>query len=502
MSFQLFQGLSYRKRIVFWVIVSYALLLLMSYGFPITGDDWYFYPQKGTKLSLGEEFSRAVDISLHHYQTTNGRLLGNFFVSFLVRKIFRELVRCGLILLIIVYTFRLSGNRSFASYLMCFALLIAMPASVVSQTYTWAAGFFNYVPPTLLVLLYFNYAKRIFCDDLCRTTVFRIVLLFLLGLSMQFFIENISLGMCVLSAAVFVTDWIRRKRMDLTLAAHFLGVVIGCVIMFLAPGYGNIGQEGYRDVPSGFAELLRLAEKNFTQLSTYLITDNALVVLPLCISGVLVCARSLSETSGKRWISKACMLYFAAFPLLSHGIHFVGRYLFVIDLLIDLGLFAAIVFSAYYCICDNNARFVLYFAAGTFLVFIAPLFFVTPVGSRNAFFFNAFLILITMTLFRQATRDWNGVKQIAPALVLVSCLLLFGNLWIHLKNGSVEQLRVQILEEAMERREQVITLPGYPYPSYIHGAASVNALGCHYFYDTQGDITFKFISYRDWIIRE
>ena len=146
MSFQLFQGLSYRKRIVFWVIVSYALLLLMSYGFPITGDDWYFYPQKGTKLSLGEEFSRAVDISLHHYQTTNGRLLGNFFVSFLVRKIFRELVRCGLILLIIVYTFRLSGNRSFASYLMCFALLIAMPASVVSQTYTWAAGFFMFRP--------------------------------------------------------------------------------------------------------------------------------------------------------------------------------------------------------------------------------------------------------------------------------------------------------------------------------------------------------------------
>ena len=86
-----------------------------------------------------------------------------------------------------------------------------------------------------------------------------------------------------------------------------------------------------------------------------------------------------------------------------------------------------------------------------------------------------------------------------PISKIAACLLLCGNLWIHLRNGAAEGLRNQIVSEAMERGEREITLPGYPYPDYIHGAGSVGALSSHYYYDVYGDISFRFVTYRQWI---
>lgn len=107
-----------------------------------------------------------------------------------------------------------------------------------------------------------------------------------------------------------------------------------------------------------------------------------------------------------------------------------------------------------------------------------------------------------MILFHQATNNWKEMQQIAPALVLASCLLLFGNLWIHYRNGSTEQIRVQITSEGMKREENVIVLPGYPYPSYIHAADAKDALSFFYYYDRPGDISFQFMSYKSWIEKQ
>ncbi|MBQ1371391.1 MAG: hypothetical protein IIY70_00540, partial [Oscillospiraceae bacterium] len=145
------------------------------------------------------------------------------------------------------------------------------------------------------------------------------------------------------------------------------------------------------------------------------------------------------------------MLYFTAFPLICYGVHFAGRYFFFFDFFLDIGLLAAVIFTAIFCISDPKARFVLLVSAGSFVVFMIPLFAVTPIGPRNAYFFEVLFILITMILFHQATNNWKEMQQIAPALVLASCLLLFGNLWIHYRNGSTEQIRVQITSEAMKR---------------------------------------------------
>ncbi len=490
-----------RRSLLLWLLLSYALLLVMSYGFPVTGDDWFFAPALGRDYSLGEKLEEAVQTAAHHYETTNGRLLGNFLVKlFSFSKVWRELFRCFIILAILLLTYRLSGNEGLASYLACFALLIAMPARIVSQTYTWAAGFFNYVPPTLLVLLYVRFTQGVFCGDRRRSSPGWAAGMLLLGLSTQFFMENLSIGMCVLSAGMLIADWIRSKRPNLALLAHFAGAAVGCTVMLLAPGYRNVGVEGYREIPSGLQAILDTAKVNFKILSSLLTVDNRLVIIPLCLCGIAVCGRTLAERPGsRRFPITLCLLYYAAFPLLCFGLQTFGRYYFLIDFTVNLLLFLDLILTAVFCVPDRPARFVLLTAAGIFLIFICPLLAVTPVGARNAYFFDVLLILITMTLLRQAIRSHKLLPGAAPALILAACLLLCGNLWIHLRNGAAEGLRNQIVSEAMERGEREITLPGYPYPDYIHGAGSVGALSSHYYYDVYGDISFRFVTYRQWI---
>ncbi len=46
-----------RRSLLLWLLLSYALLLVMSYGFPVTGDDWFFAP------ALGRDFGQ---IALRH----------------------------------------------------------------------------------------------------------------------------------------------------------------------------------------------------------------------------------------------------------------------------------------------------------------------------------------------------------------------------------------------------------------------------------------------------
>lgn len=494
-------GLSTRKKLLLWAVLSYAFLLVMSYGFPVTGDDWWFAPTLGKTYTLKDKFESAVEVVSIHYRTTNGRLLGNFLVRlFSFSKVWRELFRCLIVLSILVLTFRLSGSRGLASWLACFALLIAMPARVVSQTYTWAAGFFNYVPPTLLVLLYFGFVQRLFCENLRRRSAGWTAALFLLGLSTQFFMENLSLGMCVFSGVMLIADWVRSKRPHPALLAHFAAVLAGCAVMLAAPGYRNVGVEGYREVHSNLKDILATLQTNFRNLSSFLTVDNRLLIVPLCLCGIAVCARSLSERPRRNRVPIACcLLYYAAFPLLCYGIGFFGRYYFLIDFAANLLFFTDLILTGVFCVSEPKARFVLLAAPGVFLVFISPLLAVTPVGARNAYFFDVLLVLITMTLFRLAVRDLKPLRAAAPALILAACLLLCGNLWIHLRNGAAEDLRNQIVTQAMERGDRSITLPGYPYPSYIHGDSALDALNSHYYYDYPGDISFHFVSYRQWI---
>lgn len=484
------------------VLASYALLLLMSRGFPVTGDDWYFASGHPPMESLFTPVAYAWKISAHHYITTNGRLLGNFLVSFASwSKILKELIRCGIILGILLCTYRLirSGREKLNAglFLAAFALLIALPAKVAAQSYAWAAGFFNYVPPTLLFLFYVLKLRSLFCRGDRRASPLSCLGLFLLGLCGQFFMENFTVCMCLLSLGALITDRIRSKKLHPGLLLHFLGTVIGCVIMFRAPGYGNVGVEHYRELPQDLSQVLAVIQKNFHTVSGFLTTGNLLVVILLSGSAALLCLRAYAKAEGRgKWLLSGAVTAFFCCPMFFYAQGVFGRYVFLLDLGSCVLWIMAMLVTALLALKKESA-FVVLLCVGCLVLFLSPLMVVTPVGSRNAYFFNVLLILLTLTFLR----EWlEGVKLLRPvsfAACLACCLLLFGNFWIYHKNGQGEALRNRIIQAGMEQKETTITLPLFPYESYVHGSYG-EAINACYYYQKPGDISFQFVSYNTW----
>ena len=62
-------GLSTRKKLLLWAVLSYAFLLVMSYGFPVTGDDWWFAPTLGKTYTL----KMPVEKGTLHRTLTHGQ---------------------------------------------------------------------------------------------------------------------------------------------------------------------------------------------------------------------------------------------------------------------------------------------------------------------------------------------------------------------------------------------------------------------------------------------
>lgn len=486
------------------ILLSYVFLLLMSYGFPILGDDWYFAPRYNTKYTLVDPFVKGWDTAAHHYITTNGRLLGNFLVKFTAfSKLMRELIRCGIILGILLCVFSISveekRGRCFY-YLIAFTLLVAIPARIAGQTYAWSSGFFNYVPPTLLFLLYARYVRSICCAPERRSSVPACLGMFLLGLAGSFFIENQTIAFCLLSLAVWVLDWIRRKKPRITLLLCFLGSALGCVIMFKAPGYHNVGVENYRTVPQNFSELIANAKVNFNSLSACLTRNNPLVVSLLSLCGAAVCLRRYPKADARlRLYLKCSIAVYLCCPLLFYAQdNFFSRYHFWVDLGVNGLYFLNLLMTGLLVLEKKAERFNLVFFTITFVLFIAPLMAVHPVGPRNAYFFDVLMIVMCVTLLRAAVCDLKQLRPLRAAVCFACCLLLLGNLWIYYRNGKVETLRHQIVAEAMERGDQSISLPLFPYELYTHRGGS-SAIKSYYYYEHKGDITFEFIPYKDWI---
>ena len=501
------KGLNPSKRSLAFpltVLLSYVLLLMMSYGFPVLGDDWVFLPALGSKASLLEPFHAGWDTAAQHYITTNGRLLGNFMVKFCsYSKLLRELIRCGIILGICLCVDRLSGDgkqRSAFCYLIGFTLLVAIPARIAAQTYAWSSGFFNYVPPTLLYLLYARYVRGIFCGEGPESSLLRCLGLFLLGLAGSLFMENQTIGFCLLSLGVFAADWIRGKKLRPDLLLCFLGSALGCCLMFCAPGYHMVGEGNYRSLPQDLAALIQVVQENFETLSGYLIRGNSLVIHLLSVCGAALCLRRYPRASRRLRLFLLCsMAVYLCCPVIFYAQDkLFSRYHFLLDFAATLIYFLNLFLTGLLVPEKKTARFPLIFFTLSFVLFLSPLMIVHPLGPRNCYFFAVLLIAMTMNLLRLALGDLTALRPLRAAVCLACCLVLLGNLWVYYRNGRTEQLRNQIVAEAMERGDTSITLPSFPYPIYTHRGNS-SAMTWYYYYQSKGDITFEYQSYGDWI---
>lgn len=486
--------------------LTFGFLLMLSQGFVVSGDDWHFTSRQ-TDKNLMEALYAGYRTAKGHFRTTNGRLLGNAFSAlFGCSELWREVARCGFILVILVQLCRLAKVRDLTLYALALMMTVALPNDIYAQSYAWAAGFFNYVPPIVLILPYLFRAARVL--DGQRDSALYGMGMFLTALMAQFFVENVTIGMCLLSAGVLIWHLIRARKLSWSLCGYLAGAVVGCVIMFAAPGYANVNVEGYRQVSSTFEELMKVIKSNFGTITMYLTERNWRIIAPL--TGLAICLLLRSGTE-KKWLRTAaltalmgCPVYFFAryeiLRTLSYA-EWVAELSFWLDVLANLLYLAAVLTAALLGLRDGTRRCHAVLLIAAVPMIFGPLVVVYPIGPRCMYIPYMFLAGLVLIFAADLLADVKPGKLSAlriPVVLMVVCVLTV-YLWIAVWNGHCEDTRITQIEKAMEAHSAFVEMPNYPYPTFIHNPNG-GAIKNYYFYETAGDLEFRYVNHKDWYL--
>lgn len=487
------------------VVLTFCFLLLLSRGFVTSGDDWFF-TSRTMDESLVEAVQKAWANATGHYRGTNGRLLGNgFSKGFGCSELFRELARCGIILVILLQLCSAAKVRSLVPYAAALVLTIAVPTELYAQSYAWAAGFFNYVPPLAVILAYILRTDRVLREG--KDPVWLGLCMLLMHFAGQLFVENVTIGMCLLTGGVFLWYLVCRRRFSWSLGGALLGSILGCAVMFAAPGYSNVNQEGYRQVSATFEELMKVVKSNFSVITQYLTEDNWLIIVPLTALSILLLLRS----GQKGFVRRAALLGLMICPAYFYAHHqvlakmpyaeWVAELSFWLDIAANLvyllSVLAAVLLGledpsrkcrAVLCICAVPAVF-------------GPLVIVYPIGPRCLYIPYMLLVCLLLIL---ACEVWDHQQEpvrrtlLVPVLAAAACVLTV-YLWIAVWNGHCEQVRTNQIESAMASGASSVELPSFPYPQFVHNPNG-SVMQYYYYTETPGDLEFHFIEYRDWYL--
>lgn len=127
--------------------VLFLLIAILFYYFPPTGDDWVLMQPKS--FSLSEILTRiARDLARQ-----NGRVLGNLMGELLTYSVPRYLLKVIFLITMLSLIHRVTEFDRVLSILYVLTAILTLPIEIFREVWVWSAGFYNYIPPLLLILL-------------------------------------------------------------------------------------------------------------------------------------------------------------------------------------------------------------------------------------------------------------------------------------------------------------------------------------------------------------
>ena len=478
-------------------------LFFLAYKFPVVGDDWYALRVHITS------FQELIENGVRHWNNVNGRWLGHMAVILsMSSKILCAAARSIIIWLIMILGYKNSGFKCKEGCLIVFLYILAVPKEIFSETYSWAAGFFNYVPPVLLIFLYLYLIRNEFSQKSRRYSAFKIIAAFAIGICSQLFIENVTIYVVIL-AVVINGFYIKRfKKISLITLAHLIGSFIDTFLMFLSPVYQTVaeGTDTYRTTPQGLSGLLETVKGNWAEISRYTVRGNTLLIFTVAV----VCAYLLYRTKihdRKIQLMKtvnSCVITGAtAYFFISIFLEWdekIGQYnfFFALDIFMTLLYIAGVLSTIAFYVKDKGKRERALFYLVSAVVLVGPLTVVTPIGPRcfySSYIFTiiAFLNLIVYIINQEG---WKLEEVFVPLCGLTFCVSLF-YIYIFSNISDVEQERNSYIIEQMKNGETTVIIPEFPYSDYLHEPHGTK-IGLEYYYKEAGDIQFEYMPYDEW----
>jgi hypothetical protein len=472
------------------IAALFLVLLFLCWLFPLTGDDW-FREDLGLGLHSIPDLVREV---IYRWQTTNGRILGNVLAySAGGRKVLRELMRSAILLAAIAVVCRHWKKGSPAGLMLTAAALLSLPYGMFREIYPWAAGFFNYVPPVVLLLAALCLLEPVFDDQPLRESRLRAAAVFLLGFCGQLFIETNTLyAICAALALLAWYGW-RQKKLSPVLLAFLLGAVLGAVLLFASPSYQLISQSGgYQlDLSQGLSSLIATARANYRVVLNYLISGCPVLFLSLTGLGLAWFTRSARQWPDK--LAAAVLVLGCAYFTVNQTTALLVRANPLVVLLWGL----ALALGCWRWLPEDGRRVRALFFGCSSVVAAAPLLFVSPIGPRCLYLSYVFLLLTAgqmLSALPPAPRPRRGVTAGAAA-VLAVVLVFYLRIFLPIHHWEV--VRTDALETAMANGQTSVTLPAFPHGEYLWDGDSLK-IQYRYYYQTPGDLAITFVPADQW----
>lgn len=486
---------TYNRGRILLLATLFVFLLWICYTFVPTGDDW-------NRIVFANRTPQGfVNLVADHYKTLNGRVVGNLLSYLLIEPWARAVAKVVAILFLTLLLAKLSRIKGPLALFFAFFFVMTVPRLLFIQVYPWSAGFYNYVPPMIGVLLLFTEIRPLHEGKPLEGSAIKSVLWFFGGFILCLYVEHVTLFVLFFSVGLLLWQWMKFKKPANFTVALFLGVLAGVVLMFSSPVYREIlvADDSYRTVPESAAHFVDILVQNYRSFSRYLLLESPVFLLIVCATAATALLRL--HTGSRR---KPAAAWFFVLPLyaglsrLAFGTVFnftpdamrsAGYWPLFVDAAVHLVTFVLLLYAGQALPSRpdrNQYRFVL----ACIPVIVAPLFVVRPVLARNYYASYLFLVIAMLILIRRLLRKRTLSPKRMSVLLPVLCagiVLFYGT--IYTVNQISFRHRIDVIEAAMEREENPIIIPDFPVPFFIFGPGD-SSLGHAFYYEKANDIDF------------
>jgi len=450
----------------FTLTAWFVVFSVLAEYFPRTGDDWAWGSHEGT------------DRLAKFFQGINGRYGGDLAIIGLTRSgpvaaLVVSAVVCASLFLVL----HLASNRTPLGYAVAAALFLLMPRGVWRESVVWLAGFVNYAVAAFAFLCFFAVVQAEWHGRWRKPGMVRLAMVALGAFAGQFFIEHVTLCICVVSLILTVLLRRRDGRFPRYTSAWTVGAFIGAAVMFSNSAYGRAASgSGYQQAVSlsGPHALHRIAVRTLDYLPTQAVVWN--IAFNGVLAVLLVALVALSGNLGTR-AGKAVVVLAAGYLIVSYGLSFIernghhtGERIRAFATVAALLMLAALVVSALSIVRSNQRRWTVLVACTSLVCMVGPLILVNPVGPRQ--FYPTYLVLLVLVSVIAAE-----VRERAPALErrlawapvqLVSIGLISYLLVVYVTIHNAIDHRVNYVRAQVQAGQTQVNIAPLPYSYFVH----------------------------------
>ena len=493
-----------------WFIIVAVLavgFLVLSIGTPLNYDDW--------------AWGGALGMSRFHkfYRDYNGRYAGNT-VELAVTRF--PLIRYSFMTIcstLFALSFALlTKTKQKLSVILCTVFILFMPTTMFCETFSWVAGYVNYIPGMLFALWALIYMRWVlqpvgstwFENDKWSgwTRILRIVFIFVVFLGAEWFVENTSIFISVIAGITLIITIVHKRALIPESLAFAVSSVAGTVIMFSNGAYQKYANGGaYKQVNlgGGIKTLIANCWSGYVErVAKIAVYRNVVLFFTLTVIAVYLLFANTKLKLWLRWLLTAFMVFFWALlffdnyiirstecPLVGWSVMSVLSLVYLLIILIV-------------CVLSTNKMWKnVYYVliAVSWAVAIGPMLVTMPCHNRSLLLSYVVLMTLIASMLEECRFNQKTLNMAQNSVgLLTACAMLIMSYMFICNRVAYEQKVDYVIHN---KGASEITLPNLPYPDYVYKGnqdriTEIFDREFKLYYNLDQDMNISLIPYDQW----